>query len=67
MSDDKDHYRPRQIEEIEDSGLSLINEPVAPDNTNSSSDQRRHLQWHKSSPCFYPHWITRLRERKVCH
>src|SRR6516164_7461494 len=39
-----DKYWPRQIDEIEGNGVSLINEP------NSSPDQRRHLQWHKSSP-----------------
>jgi hypothetical protein len=32
MLNEKDRYRPRRIEEIEDDGVSLINEPVAPDN-----------------------------------
>jgi len=32
MLDDGDRYRPRRFDEIEDSGVSLINEPIAPDN-----------------------------------
>jgi hypothetical protein len=30
-----DRYRPCRIEEIEDAGISLINEPVAPDNVST--------------------------------
>jgi hypothetical protein len=33
MSDDK--YTPRRFEEIEDNGISLINEPVPPDNVST--------------------------------
>jgi hypothetical protein len=32
LDDIKDRYRPRRLEEIDDNGVSLINEPVAPDN-----------------------------------
>jgi hypothetical protein len=33
MIDDKHRYRPRRLEEIEDNGLSIINEPITRDGT----------------------------------
>ena len=32
MTNDQHRYHPRQVDEIEDAGVSLLNEPVAPDN-----------------------------------
>src|SRR5215472_12337505 len=35
MLDERDRYWPRRVEEIEGSGVSLINEPLPPDNVRS--------------------------------